>query len=64
MVRLYSLINYWGILDTYSGLPSGVLRFKKYLSKHTYFARVCDIMMVIMILKSYSDAVLVPMSPG
>ena len=39
-------------------------KVKKYLSKHTYFAPVCDSMLLIMILNSSSDAVLVPTSPG
>ena len=34
------------------------------MSKHTYFDPVSDIILLIMILKSSSDAVLVPTSPG
>ena len=34
------------------------------MSKHTYFALTRDSILLIMSLNSYSDAVLVPMSPG
>ena len=39
-------------------------KVKKSISKHTYFAPVRDSMLLITSLKSSSDAVVVPKSPG
>ena len=39
-------------------------KIKKSISKHTYFAPVRDSMLLITSLKSSSDAVVVPKSPG